>query len=221
MAERRLDEGELRLLAAMGRGPDGRSTDIESGLGVPRWMGSMLNFCSRCGEELALGPLPTESRDRLACAACGFIAYVNPRLVVTTIPVTDAGEAVLIRRGIEPGYGDWAQPGGFLEIDETVGEAAVRETLEETGLVIEPGAIVGVYSRLEAAVVVIVFEARIVGGAPRPNPEALEITAFAAGRIPWDRVAFKTSYWALRDWVLSRHPGVDVPGWSRGAPSNG
>ena len=221
MTERHLDDDELRLLAAVGRGPDGRSTDIESGLGVPRWMSSMLRFCSRCGAPLASGPLPTESRDRLACAACGFIAYVNPRLVVTTIPVTDAGEAVLIRRGIDPGYGDWAQPGGFLEIDETVSEAAVRETLEETGLVIEPGAIVGVYSRLEAAVVVIVYEARIIGGSPRPNPEALEITAFTADRIPWDRIAFKTSYWALRDWVLSRHPGVTVPPWSRGPAANG
>ena len=67
-------------------------------------------------------------------------------------------------RGIEPAYGSWAQPGGFLEVDETVNQAAIRETFEETGLVVEPGEIVGLYSRLEAAVVAVVFEARIVGG---------------------------------------------------------
>ena len=94
---------------------------------------------------------------------------------MTTIPVTDAGEAVLLRRGIEPGKGAWAQPGGFLEVDETVAEAAVRETLEETGLLVEPGEIIGLYSRLEAAVVVVVFEARIVGGTARVTPEALEV----------------------------------------------
>jgi ADP-ribose pyrophosphatase YjhB (NUDIX family) len=178
---------------------------------MPAWLAPTLRFCSRCGSPLAMGSLPEESRDRLACASCGYIAYVNPRLVVTTIPVTDAGEAVLLRRGLEPGYGSWAQPGGFLEVDETVAEGAARETLEETGLVVEPGEIIGLYSRLEAAVVVLVFEARIVGGAFQVTPEALEIQAFPADRIPWDGIAFTTSYWALRDWVARRHPRVAVP----------
>src|SRR6478609_1365378 len=135
----------------------------------------MLRYCSRCGKPLAPALLPEENRERLACANCGFIAYVNPRLVVTTIPVTDAGEAILLRRGIEPGRGWWAQPGGFLEVDETVHQAAIRETFEETGLLVEPGEIVGLYSRLEASVVTIAFEARIVGGIAAPTPEATEI----------------------------------------------
>src|SRR5439155_6973225 len=101
------------------------------------------------------GAVDGEDRHRLACAACGHIAYVNPRLVVTTLPITGDGQIVLLRRGLEPGLGSWAQPGGFLEIDETVAEGAVRETLEETGLVVEPGEVVGLYTRLEAAVVVI------------------------------------------------------------------
>ena len=106
---------------------------------------------------------------------------------MTTLPVTDQGEVVLLRRGIEPGYGSWAQPGGFLEVDETVTEAAIRETLEETGLVVEPGEIVGLYSRLEAAVVVIAFEARIVGGEAHETPEALEVAGVRAGRHPLGR----------------------------------
>jgi ADP-ribose pyrophosphatase YjhB (NUDIX family) len=170
-----------------------------------------LNFCARCGSELVAGVPPEEHRERMACPACGFIAYVNPRLVVTTIPVTDAGEAVLIRRGIEPGYGSWAQPGGFLEVDETVTEGAVRETLEETGLLVQPGELVGLYARLEAAVVTLVYEARIVGGEVRESPEALEVRAFRPDAIPWAEVAFKTSYFALRDWVATRHPGVALP----------
>ena len=122
----------------LGRGPDGRSTDIPSGAGVPSWLASSLNFCTRCGGALKFGSVEGEDRDRLACDVCGHIAYVNPRLVVTTIPVNDAGEVVLLRRGIEPGRGWWAQPGGFLEVDETVTEAAIRETLEETGLIVAP-----------------------------------------------------------------------------------
>ena len=156
------------LLDAFGRGPDARSTGIPSGGGVPSWMAEMLNYCSRCGTELTFGAIEGEDRDRLGCASCGYIAYVNPRLVVTTIPVTDDGEIVLLRRGIEPGKGWWAQPGGFLEVDETVGEAAVRETLEETGLIVEPGEIVGLYSRLEAAVVVLSAH----GSSPMVHDEA-------------------------------------------------
>ena len=209
--ERRLDPGERQQLKNLGRGPDGRSTDIDSGGGPPAWVAASIRFCSRCGSRLAFSELPDESRDRLACASCGFIAYVNPRLVVTTIPVTDAGEVVLLRRGIEPGRGSWAQPGGFLEVDETVAEAAARETLEETGLLVTPGDLVGIYSRLEAAVVVLAFEARILGGEFLVNPEALEIEAFSPARIPWDGIAFKTSYWALRDWVATRHPEVTAP----------
>jgi ADP-ribose pyrophosphatase YjhB (NUDIX family) len=200
----------------MGRGPDGRSTDIESGNGVPTWLAGTLNYCTKCGSELRFGPLEGEDRDRLACRSCGHVAYVNPRLVVTTIPVTDEGQVVLLRRGIEPGYGSWAQPGGFLEVDETVTEAAVRETLEETGLIVAPGEIVGLYSRLEAAVVVIAFEARIVAGEARATPEALEIGIFAPEAIPWHGIAFKTSQWALRDWLRRRRPDLH-PGEGRWA----
>ena len=195
----------------LGRGLDGRSTDLPSGRGVPSWIADSLNFCSRCGSPLVFGAIPGEDRDRLACQACGHIVYVNPRLVVTAFPVTDDGDLVLLRRGIEPGYGSWAQPGGFLEVDETVHQGAIRETLEETGLLIEPGEIIGLYTRLEAAVVTIAFEARIVGGAAIATPEALEVRTFAPADIPWDGISFNTTIWALRDWLALRHPELDAP----------
>ena len=176
--------------------------------GVPSWLAAALNYCSRCGAALRFGSIDGDRRERLACSACGFVAYVNPRLVVTTLPITEGGDVILLRRGIEPGYGFWAQPGGFLEIDETVREGAIRETLEETGLLVEPGEIVGLYSRTQAAVVVVAFEARIVGGALRANPEALEFGTFAPEAIPWPEIAFRTSTWALRDWVRRVRPDL-------------
>lgn len=194
----------------------GRRADLP---GVPRWLAANLNFCSRCGEPLAYGPLENETRDRLACPLCGFIAYVNPRLVVTTIPVTTDGKLVLIRRAIEPGYGQWAQPGGFLEIDESAHEGAVRETLEETGLIVEPTDLVGVYSRPQAAVVVVCWEARIVGGEARPMSESLDVRSWQPHAIPWPHIAFQTTAWALHDWLRLRHPdlepahGDDSPTW--------
>ena len=203
-------------MAAIGRGPDGRSTDIASGGGVPRWLSSMLKFCSRCGAELVRLVPATENRERLACPDCGHVAYVNPRMVVTTLPVDADGSLILIRRGIEPGYGSWAQPGGFLEVDETVGEAAVRETLEETGYLVQPGELIGLYSRLEAAVVTLAFEARVVGGEAKLCAESLEIVPFRPEDIPWSEIAFMTSYWAIRDWISRRHPAVKVPEGFRG-----
>ncbi len=179
--------------------------------GVPRWLEAMLKFCSRCGGPLTYGPIEGEDRDRLGCDRCGFITYVNPRLVVTTLPVTDDGRVMLIRRGIAPAYGHWAQPGGYMEIDETVREAAIRETQEESGLLVDPGEIVGLYARQEAGIVVVAFEARIVGGSPRTTREALETRPFDPEEIPWEGIAFKTSTWALRDWVRRVRPDLALP----------
>ena len=202
------------------RGPDARSTDLSSGGGTPPWLAASLNHCTNCGGQLLLGPIAGEERDRLSCAACGHIAYVNPRLVVTAIPVTDDGDVVLLRRGFEPGRGLWAQPGGFLEVDETPTEGAIRETLEETGLVVAPGEIIGLYARLEAAVIVLAYEATIVGGTFRTSPEALEVRVFAPEDIPWPEIAFKTTWWALVDWLGRHRPDLPAPGagrWSSGS----
>lgn len=178
--------------------------------GAPDWLEPTLRNCSRCGGELAFGPVEGEDRDRHCCMDCGYVTYVNPRVVVTTLPVTDAGELVLLRRAIPPATGAWAQPGGFLEADETVLQGAIRETREETCLEVEPMHIVGVYSRPQAAVVVIVYEAAIVGGTMAATSESLEVRAFKVEDIPWDGLAFNTTLWAVRDWVRSVRPGLDV-----------
>lgn len=130
--------------------------------------------------------------------------------MVTTLPITAQGELVLIRRAIQPGLGTWAQPGGFLESDETAIQGAIRETLEETCLVVEPTAIVGLYSRPQAGVVVVAYRADIVGGKMAPTPESLEVRPFAIDDIPWPDIGFNTTLWALRDWVRQVRPGTDV-----------
>jgi ADP-ribose pyrophosphatase YjhB (NUDIX family) len=178
--------------------------------GAPEWLSPTLRHCSRCGGRMAYGPVPGEDRERHHCAACGCVTYVNPRLVVTTLPVTDAGELVLIRRAIPPAFGAWAQPGGFLEADETVLQGAVRETVEETGLIVEPERIVGIYSRPQAAIVVVAYEALIVGGRMSATRESLEVRPFAVEAIPWSSLAFCTTLWAVRDWVHMVRPDLRV-----------
>jgi ADP-ribose pyrophosphatase YjhB (NUDIX family) len=170
-----------------------------------------VKYCGLCGGGIVFGPVEGETLPRHVCGGCGEIFYQNPKIVVATLPLLE-GRLVLIRRGIEPGYGLWGYPGGFLELGETVEEGAVRETLEETGYQIALGAAVGIYSRPQAGVVVLAFEATVTGGAPRLSPETLEVAAFAPDELPWDEMAFPTVRQALQDWLagtrLAHHHAV-------------
>jgi len=133
--------------------------------------------------------------------------------VVATLP-THAGGVVLIRRGIEPGYGRWGYPGGFLELGESAEEGAIRETLEETGYEIAIDGCVGIYSRPPAGVVVLVFAAHVTSGEPQLSEETLEVRSFAIDEIPWEELAFPTVQIALRDWIGGAlgPPPTTVPG---------
>jgi ADP-ribose pyrophosphatase YjhB (NUDIX family) len=181
------------------------------GVGAPALAGALWAVENGAASASRRRSQAAEERERLVCAN-GHIAYVNPRLVVSTFPVTDEGHVLLIRRGFEPGRGLWAQPGGFLEVDETPSEGAIRETREETGLHVALGEIVGLYARLEAAVIVLAYEARIVGGEATTGPEATEIVAFPPESLPWPEIAFRTTYWALVDWLARRRPELRPSG---------
>ena len=178
--------------------------------GAPEWMGPMLRHCARCGGRLLYGHVPADDRPRYHCSECGHVNYINPRLVATALPITDDGRIVLIRRAIPPGVGTWAQPGGFMEADETVIQGAVRETFEETGLEVEPTSIVGIYPQPRASVVVVVYAAAIVGGTMAVKPETLDGRAVAIDDLPWEGIGFSTSLWAVRDYVRSVRPDLDV-----------
>jgi ADP-ribose pyrophosphatase YjhB (NUDIX family) len=167
--------------------------------------GEKLQYCPYCGAPLLLRLLPTEDRPRLVCDR-GHILYVNPKVIVGVIPER-RGRILLMRRAIEPQYGAWTYPGGFMEIDETLEECAVREAQEEVGVQIRLGDIVGVYSRpapQAPGIVSIVYRGRLVRGRVTLGREALEARWFQAEEIPWDGLAYETTRWALRDWVRSK-----------------
>ena len=161
-------------------------------------------YCQICGRFLVERFVEAEKRSRLQCEACGFIHYLNPR-VVAAIIVSHAGKLLLQQRAVEPRAGYWTFPGGFLEVGETVEEGAARETLEEVGLDVTPQRLVGVYSRPSVGIVLIAFEAEsesdaaIVGDA-----ESQDVRWFTPDTIPWDDLAFETTEAALRDWLVRR-----------------
>jgi ADP-ribose pyrophosphatase YjhB (NUDIX family) len=135
---------------------------------------------------------------RISCRHCGYAAYYNPKPVAAAIPFDEQGRVILLRRGFAPGKNRWTFPGGFVDLGESVPQAAHRETDEELGMPIELGELVGIYSRADERVVLIVFRARSLG-APQTSPEAAEVRAFGPREIPWDELAFWSTERALRD----------------------
>jgi ADP-ribose pyrophosphatase YjhB (NUDIX family) len=138
-----------------------------------------------------------------ACAACGFIYYFDPKLAAGVIPVI--GDKIgLIRRSIEPGYGLWTFPAGYVNRGEKVEEAAVRETREEACLDVRLEGLVGVYSYPGRPVVIVVYAGVAIGGALGPGAEALEAEAFTPDEIPWSDLAFPSVRDGLRDYTDGR-----------------
>lgn len=133
--------------------------------------------------------------------SCGHILYVNPKMVAGAIPVSD-GRVWLLRRAIEPRYGAWTFPAGFMEMGETVEEAAARETREELGIEVSIGRLLNVYSRPTTPTVLAVYLASALGQ-PTGGLETLEFALFHPDDIPWDELAFWNTVEALRDWVTS------------------
>jgi ADP-ribose pyrophosphatase YjhB (NUDIX family) len=158
-------------------------------------------FCFRCGGPLAKKFIEEEERERLACESCGHIHYLNPHLVSGTIPTND-GSALLLRRAIEPRYGYWTFPAGFMELGESIEEAALRETREELNLDCSIQRLLGVYSRPTWQNVLVVYLATPLA-APSPGREALEVRSFTPSEIPWSHLAFPSTREAMRDWVTA------------------
>lgn len=155
-------------------------------------------FCPKCGQALEKRLLRPGEPQRLVCKSCGFIFYLDSKVAAGTVPVLD-GRVVLLRRAIDPGFGKWVFPGGFVDRGETVEAAAVRETWEEVNLKVQPVGLLNVYSYPGRPVIVIVYRVKVTGGNLRPGQEALEVGTFAPGEIPWEELAFPSTRDALRD----------------------
>ena len=161
---------------------------------------SEYNFCPRCTGRLEERVLKEGDPERLVCESCGFVFYLGPKLVAGALFELDGG-IVLVQRDIEPGYGKWTFPGGFVERGEKAEVAAEREVLEETGLEVRVSGIVGLYSYEGQVPAIVAFAARVVGGEPRPLDETMAVRGFARDEIPWSDLAFPSTEHALKDYL--------------------
>jgi ADP-ribose pyrophosphatase YjhB (NUDIX family) len=146
-----------------------------------------------------------DNRERMVCAACGHVAYENPKVIVGAVVV--AGDRVLLcRRAIEPRKGFWTLPAGYMELGETLEEGAAREAREEAEADIVIEGILGVFSIARIGQVQVIFRACFADSGPPvfgPGEESQEVRLFRHDEIPWDEVAFPSVHWALNAWRAS------------------
>ena len=156
-------------------------------------------YCPSCGGGLELRNLKAGEPDRLVCTSCGYIFYLDPKVATGSIIEMDGG-IVLLKRGIQPAYGNWVVPGGFVDRYETVPQAAERETWEESGLRVRATDLVGIYSYQQSYVVVVMYRAEYISGTLTASDESIDAAVFAKDKIPWDELAFPSTRDALTDY---------------------
>jgi 8-oxo-dGTP diphosphatase len=160
-------------------------------------------YCPVCGGGLEPRVLKATEPMRLVCTTCGFVFYLDPKLAVGTIIADERNRIVLVRRAIEPGYGKWVFPGGYVDRGEEVKLAAVREAREEVGLEIRLERLLNIYSYPGRAPVIVVYTAVMTGGCLACDDEGLEARFFDSTAIPWDELAFRSTREALREYLTS------------------
>lgn len=165
--------------------------------------------CRRCGQATTYTLPEADNRERAVCSGCGEIHYENPLNVVGTVPFwgDDGAQVLLCRRNIEPRFGFWTLPAGFLELGESVAEGALRETVEEAGARVEMLDLFTMLDVVRVGQVHFYYRARMLDTVLAPGPETIEARLFSEAEIPWDLLAFRTVRLTLEHYFEDRRGG--------------
>jgi ADP-ribose pyrophosphatase YjhB (NUDIX family) len=173
-------------------------------------MNHPMNYCSDCGQSVSRKTPDGDTHERWVCDSCGRIHYQNPLVVVGCVPERD-GKILLCKRAIEPRYGYWTVPAGFMELRESTVQGAMRETLEEACAEVEIGHLFAVVDVIDAGQVHLFYTARLTSDFS-PGAESLEVAMFSEDEIPWNDIAFHSGSYALKKYFEDRgqNNGVHV-----------
>lgn len=169
-----------------------------------------MNFCSNCGASVVLRTPEGDNRERFVCDSCQTIHYQNPNIVAGCIPEWD-GRILLCKRAIEPRYGLWTLPAGFMENGESTEQAAIRETHEEAGAIIEITDLYGLFSIPHISQVYLLYRGELLNGEYEPGVESLECRLFDEQDIPWDKLAFPVVKETLERYFADRKRSNGFP----------
>lgn len=165
-----------------------------------------MNFCNSCGGRLVHSTPRDDDRPRHVCSGCGVVHYLNPKMVTGCL-VSWKDSVLLCKRAIEPRRGFWTVPAGFMELDETVEQGAVRETWEEARARVEVLAPYSLFNLPHVNQVYLIFRARLIRPEFEPGPESEDVGLFDEDSIPWGDLAFGTVRQTLRFYVEDRKRG--------------
>lgn len=173
---------------------------------------SPILHCRACGTAVVYRlPDDGDTKQRAVCPACNMVHYENPLVVVGTLPVwgpPGQEQVLLCKRNIEPRWGKWTLPAGFMELGETTAGGAARETDEESGAHIEMGPLFSVMNVVHVGQVHMFYQARLLDLAFDPGHETIEARMFSEADIPWDEIAFKTVKVTLERYFADRKTGA-------------
>lgn len=165
-----------------------------------------MKFCTECGAGVALNVPAGDNRPRYVCPSCGTIHYQNPKVVTGCIAEWE-GRVLLCRRAIEPRYGYWTLPAGFMENGETTHQGAIRETLEEANARVQVKALYTLFDLPRINQIYMMFRGRLLDPEFGPGGESLEVKLFDRHQVPWQDLAFRVMYETLQLYFRDRQNG--------------
>ena len=177
-----------------------------AGYTAPMLAARRIQHCRVCGSPARYQVPADDNRERAVCTVCGEIHYENPLNVVGTVPVW-GDQVLLCRRAIEPRYGLWTLPAGFMELGESTDQGALRETVEEAGARVELEGLFTVLNVVRVGQVHLFYRARMLDTTLDPGPETLEARLFRESEVPWDELAFRTVRETLEHFFADRRRG--------------
>lgn len=169
-----------------------------------------MKFCSTCGATVSLRIPDGDNRERFVCDDCQTIHYENPKIVAGCIPEWQ-GRILLCKRAIEPRYGLWTVPAGFMENGESTEQAAIRETWEEAGARVEITSLYSVVSIPHISQVYMLFRGQLSDGSFEPGQESLKCVLFDEEEIPWEKLAFPVVKNTLQQYYRDKRQNNGFP----------
>ncbi|GAB3099289.1 NUDIX hydrolase [Aestuariicella hydrocarbonica] len=166
-----------------------------------------MKFCSSCGANVTLQVPDGDDRERHVCIQCETIHYRNPNIIAGSLPIYE-NKVLLCKRAIEPRYGLWTLPAGFMENGESVEEGALRETWEEARAKMTLNGLYTIFSLPEINQVYMIFKGELIDLDFGPGPESLEVALFSEEDIPWEELAFPVMKKTLQYFFTDRKSGT-------------
>ncbi|ORU90697.1 MAG: ADP-ribose pyrophosphatase [Cycloclasticus sp. symbiont of Poecilosclerida sp. M] len=165
-----------------------------------------MKYCPSCGKETRNVIPQGDNIKRDVCTVCDTIHYQNPRIIAGCIPVWK-DQVLLCKRAIEPRKNFWTLPAGFMEIGETIQQAAVRETHEEATAVVKTEQLFAIFNLPHIAQVYMIYRSTLAKPEFASGAESLETRLFSEHEIPWDDLAFETMKLSLEYYFKDKAAG--------------